>query len=267
MSQIWEYSDLYNLIDQRLNLKLGIMIDTNLLIASTYEIDENHEKTKEFLDLVFESKIPLYCNVNVKAEFLEIHRRIIFSEAIIDFANKADISILPPSLAGRIASLRVRIGKIEKKNKLEKLGTPKVIRFSEAEIKDFKFEMLRVSSIVNQNLWYELCDSKVSGKISSLWDFTENELGLNFVGTRKSDHDRHLNVDPGWLKATELMERQGLSSADSMIVNMFLCSKFDLLLSSDNEVALAVLKNCKPPQGCIVPNSVKKFIGDFQTTL
>lgn len=260
MSQLWGYSDLYNLIDQYSNLKLGMMIDTNLLIAATYDFDENYEKTKEFLDLVFENQIPLYCNVNVKAEFLEIHRRIIFTEAIIDFAQAIDLSKLPPTLASKITTLKNRVYKIEKKNKEENLNPSKVIRLGEAEIKDFKLEMLRVSNSAEENLWYELCESRVGDKISTLWEETEDAFGLNFIGTRKEDQDKHLKFEPDWNKATELMEKQGLSSADAMIVNMFLSSKFDLLITSDNEVALAILKNGKAPQGCIVPERVKNAI-------
>ncbi|OFZ28782.1 MAG: hypothetical protein A2622_06785 [Bdellovibrionales bacterium RIFCSPHIGHO2_01_FULL_40_29] len=260
MSQLWGYSDLYNLIDQRPNLKLGMMIDTNLLIAATYDSDENYEKTKEFLDLVFENEIPLYCNVNVKAEFLEIHRRIIFTEAIVGFAEVIEIGKLPPTLASKITTLNNRITRIEKKNTEENLNSPKVLRLSEAEIKDFKLEMLRVSNSGGENLWYELCELRVGDKISSLWEETKEGFGLNFIGTRKEDQDNHLKHEPDWNRATALMEKQGLSSADAMIVNMFLASKFDLLITSDNEVAIAILKNGNIPQGCIVPERVKIII-------
>jgi predicted nucleic acid-binding protein len=260
MSQLWGYSDLYNLIDERPNLKLGMMIDTNLLVAATYDFDENNEKTKEFLELIFENEIPLYCNVNVKAEFLEIHRRIIFTEAIIDFAQAIDIVKLPPSLASKITSLKTRVMKLEKRNKEEKIDPPKVLRLSEAEIKDFKLEIVRVSNSAGENLWYELCESRVGDKISTLWEDSKDEYGLNFIGTRQDDQDKHLKFEPDWSNATDLMERQGLSSADAMIVNMFLASKFDVLITSDNEVALAILKNAKDPQGCIVPERVKRAI-------
>ncbi len=236
------------------------MIDTNLLIAATYEFDENYEKTKEFLELIFENQLPLYCNVNVKAEFLEIHRRIIFTEAIIDFAQAVEITKLPNTLASKTTTLKNRVIKIERKNKDEKLDPPKVIRLSEAEIKDFKLEMMRISNTSNENLWYELCESRVGDKISTLWEETKEEFGLNFIGTRKEDQDNHLKFEPDWNKATDLMEKQGLSSADAMIVNMFLSSKFDVLITSDNEVALAVLKNVQAPQGCIVPERVKKAL-------
>lgn len=223
------------------------MIDTNLLIAATYEFDENYEKTKELLELIFENQIPLYCNVNVKAEFLEIHRRIIFTETIIDFAQAVDITKLPPTLASKTTTLKNRVIKNEKKNKDKKQDPPKVIRLSEAEIKDFKLEMLRVSNTSNENLWYELCETLVGDKISTLWEETKEEFGLNFISTRKEDQDKHLKFEPDWNKATDLMEKQGLSSADAMIVNMFFSSKFDVLITSDNEVALAVLKNVQDP--------------------
>lgn len=260
MSALWGYSDLYDLIEQRPNLKRGIVVDTNILVAATYELDENYDASKEFLDLVFEKKIPLYCNVNVRTEFLEIHRRIIFSEAILDFAEAVDISKLPTTLAEKVTNLRKRQGKLERKMKLDPAISQKPIRLSEAEIKDIKMEMLRLSNASNENLWYELCESRVGSQLSSIWDGTLEDFGLNFLSTREGDETGHLHSTPNWDNVTALMENQGLASSDAMIVNIFLCSKFELLLTSDNEVAIAVTKNCKPPQGVIVPEKVKSAI-------
>lgn len=39
---------------------------------------------------------------------------------------------------------------------------------------------------------------------------------------------------------TDLISKYGLSSSDAMILNMFLCSKFEAVASSDVDIALAV---------------------------
>jgi hypothetical protein len=94
MSLIWGYSDFLTTLNRLPSLKKGMVVDTNVLISATYDSDNFYDPTKEFLNFVAEYEVPLYCNVNVRAEFLEIHRRIIFSETLFDFANTIDISKL-----------------------------------------------------------------------------------------------------------------------------------------------------------------------------
>lgn len=79
------YSELDKLLIQSPNVKNGILIDTNILVSATYELDQCHDSAMNFIDSIIEREIPIYCNVNIRAEFLEIHRRILFSEAILDF--------------------------------------------------------------------------------------------------------------------------------------------------------------------------------------
>ncbi len=75
------------LIKTHPKIKNGILIDTNILAAATYDMDKYYEVAKAFIDQIIENNIPLYCNVNIRAEFLDIHRRIIASEVILDFAK------------------------------------------------------------------------------------------------------------------------------------------------------------------------------------
>ena len=84
----------YNQFLSSLNedLRRGVIADTNVLISATYDLDPAHEEAADLFDLAAENKIPIFCNVNVRSEFLEIHRWIIFTEALLDFeaqVNKA----------------------------------------------------------------------------------------------------------------------------------------------------------------------------------
>lgn len=107
---IWGYSELDALIDGHPNVKNGILIDTNILVAATYDLDKYHEVAKAFIDELLSHKIPLYCNVNIRAEFLDIHRRIVASEAILGFAKTCNKEKLPSELASDLIKLQSPLG-------------------------------------------------------------------------------------------------------------------------------------------------------------
>lgn len=91
MSALWGYSDFLEVLKTQPGLKRGIVLDTNVLVSGTYDLDIFHEVTKVFVDQVIDNNIPFFCNVNVRSEFLEIHRRIIFTEAILNFLGTLSI--------------------------------------------------------------------------------------------------------------------------------------------------------------------------------
>jgi predicted nucleic acid-binding protein len=232
MKHIWGYSNFYNLLKKQESLKTGLIVDTNVLISATYEPDLLHDDTIEFLDLVMEQQIPLYCNVNVKSEFLEIHRRIIFTEALLDLEKIVDKQNDPPQLVKKLISLNTQNEKRKKQT-----GVP--LRLSEADLKTFK---LILGSIENNkgNLLTTFCQDRISGKLSAVWQALEEGFGLTFLSLRKGDHDKHFSEGPSWKDAVALMELPGLSSSDAMIINIFMKSKFSAIITSDLEVAHAV---------------------------
>lgn len=63
MLVVRKYSDLLVTLTERPELKSGIVADSNVLISATYESDRAHDQTVEFLDLLSEQQIPIFCNV------------------------------------------------------------------------------------------------------------------------------------------------------------------------------------------------------------
>lgn len=251
---VWGYSELSDLIRMRPGIRNGVIVDTNILVSATYELDKYHEDSVELIELLIENQIPLFCNVNIRAEFLEIHRRILFSEAILDFEKQCNKADLPTNLAALLTNYRSRH---EKRMKRKPDSEPKSL--SEREIKEFKVEM----SLVHDNdkdLWTELCDERIGDKLSEIWSDTEIGLGLNPLRTREEDHKGLLNKAPDWDDAVQLMEKQGLPSSDAMIINMFLVSKLEVIASSDIDVGLSILKLSRPNKCCIIPDVHKSRI-------
>jgi hypothetical protein len=129
----------------------------------------------------------------------------------------------------------------------------------ESEIKDFKLIMAKIIG-KEKDLWTELCEDRIGTKLVDIWDETESALGLNFLSLRKEDQDLHLNQKPEWEGVTELISKHGLSSSDAMILNMFLSSKFEVIASSDSDIALTLKRLRLPNKHCISPDELNAQI-------
>lgn len=248
---LWGYSELDVLIESHPNIKNGILIDTNILVAATYDMDKYNEVAKKFIDSLIGNQIPLYCNVNIRAEFLDIHRRIIASEAILGFENICDKPLLPPSLASDLSSYRRRWD-----NHYKNKPDDPPLRLSDSEIKNFRMQMVKVKG-VGTDLWTILSSDQIDTKLETVWNDAETKLGLNFLSLRKEDQEQYLNKKPEWDDVVKLMSNPGLSSYDAMIVNMFFVSKFEVIASSDSDIAIALQKSCLSDKHAIIPDELK----------
>jgi predicted nucleic acid-binding protein len=246
---IFGYSDLETILVKSQDKPLNLMVDTNILISSVYDSDKFYDETEKFLDSIADQDCALYCNVNIRSEFLEIQRRIIFTEGLLDFeANKPKDT--PFQLKGMLSSLRSNQDKRDQNQKRSPL------RLADPEIKKFKKEMSRIKYEGN-DLWSQFCADKIGNKLQDSWVSIESKLDLNFISTTDPESQTLFITHPKWKGLVKIMESMGLASADAMVLNMFLCTKFEILLSSDFDVGLACAKINKPSKIVILPDSVK----------
>lgn len=252
MQTLWGYSDFLKLLNQRPKIKEGLVVDTNILISATYDGDTFFDQTNELLDLIFENKVPLFYNVNVRAEFLEIQRRITFTDALLSFESQTKLATLPLELSKKLSSIRSNQKKREDDGR-------KNFRLSEFDIKEFKALMIQ-ESLPSGNLWREFCLQYIGNQLFAAWDDAVKNFGLNPLSLRAEDHDKNIPMPPSWEDAVELMSTEGLSSSDAMIVNMFQASNFEAILSSDADVGTAVERIKRQNKICILPDRVLKSI-------
>ena len=242
------YSDFLNVLEKTPKVSKGIVVDTNVLISATYDSDKFYDSTTDFMDLVVENNVPLYCNVNVRSEFLEIHRRIIFTEALLDFYQAAGPSKLPAPIA-------IQLGKWTKSNESKKSSGKAPLKLSEPDLKEIKFALMEISD-GGRDLWTAICEDRIGNKLESVWNMVESEFGLNFLTTREEDSTSLVTQTPSWEDAVKLIEKFGISSSDSMIVNIFSCSSLVALATSDKEVAHTIEKISNGNKFCFVPDSL-----------
>ena len=252
MKVLWGYNELSELLKVKPSLLKGIVVDTNVLISISYDFDNFYEQTNELLELLIENKIPLFCNVNVRSEFLEIQRRIIFTEALLSFEAEVDKASLPVELSRKLSSIRAN----QRKRELDERNP---FRLSEAEIKGFKNLMIKLRG-PSGNLWLAFCRELIGDQLANLWEATADRVGLNFLSSRIEDQQKYISTPLDWTEAVRFMSTEGISSADAMIANMYFSSNFEAILSSDSDIGIVVLRRGDGNKLCLLPDLVARSI-------
>jgi predicted nucleic acid-binding protein len=250
MKFLWGYSEFEELLKNNPSINTGILVDTNVLISATYDMDLFYEETTNFLDILVDKCIPLFCNVNVRSEFLEIHRRIIFTEALLSFESVTKGSALGIEFRKKLSSLRTNQKTREDQGRQS-------VRLSEADIKTFKSLMLQED---DGKLWTKFSTEYIGSSLIDVWSSTVENIGLNPLSLRKEDHEKYIITSPDWKDTVHLMSSHGISSSDAMIINMFRSSKFEVLASSDSDIGLTVNQLKLERKFCILPDEVKLLL-------
>lgn len=255
MSCIRGYSEFLKSLNEDESLRSGIMIDSSVLISATDEADTGNKAASEFLEYIAYEKVPIFCNVIVRSEFLQKHRRLIFSEVLFEFATKANRS-----------KLSTEVGKtFDKWLKLapnNQSPIPK-LRLNETQFKDIKRLLIDEIADDGSEVWIAICNDLVGTKLGSAWKTADDEFGLNFLSTRDQQHSAILPFDPLWEETVRIIEKVGIGSSDAMILNMFFSSELRAVATSDFEFAHAV-QFLRSDRICFVPDRIVSELQRFQ---
>ena len=69
----------------------------------------------------------------------------------------------------------------------------------------------------------------------SEWRLLEEELGLNFIEITEGATSEHFSEPLLWKDMVQLMGSHGMRGPDAMIANLFMKSRFPLLITSDGD--------------------------------
>jgi predicted nucleic acid-binding protein len=89
------YSDVDTYLS-KIETSKGCILDTNFLIALTEENHKYYDDSKFIYEKLVEYKVPIYCTVTVRTEFIDYQRRIKVTESLMD--------MLAPSSQWKISS-------------------------------------------------------------------------------------------------------------------------------------------------------------------
>ncbi len=169
-------------------------------------------------------------------------------ECLIDLLRDRE-ELLDPAVILKLKSLRTRY-----RNGHEK-GTG--FKLSEKEIKDFRALFARYE-YGGKDSWELFCENYLQGKIESVWDDVVDQLGLNFLGLRAGEENAELVDHFSWEKATKLIGKFGIGSVDAMILELFLNSRFQIIITSDRDMAYCVEKLVHPNCFVFLPDRLLK---------
>lgn len=220
-------------------------VDTTVLFAQTYPLDPLHDDVEPIFELMTRTRTSIFTNINVRAEFLENHRRALISECLIDLLEE-DGEKIEMSLAEKLKSHRTSFRK--------KVADQKSGKMEIQQIKLFR-RLLSSCDTPNGNSWEIFCRDRLSGQIERVWDAVEQESSLNLISLRSRDTDLVV-AKPNWRDAVSIIGRHGLASADAMILNMFLCTKIPVLLTADMEMAEVAAMESQGQKLIFVPDSL-----------
>ena len=97
-----EFTAYYEPLRGRAEFARGTIIDTNILIALTYEVNSNNEDSVRFFESALAPELDrgfrLFTTVNTRSEYLDFYRRLIMTENLRDIVDEK-LSWKPPAKA------------------------------------------------------------------------------------------------------------------------------------------------------------------------
>ncbi|MGK5084359.1 hypothetical protein WDW37_13770 [Bdellovibrionota bacterium FG-1] len=222
------------LIEERPELLRGCIVDTNAVFAASMPLDRLNTWAEEVFLRFRDYKVPVYSNLNIRSEFIDLHRRVLIPEGLVSLfdATDGDVSL---SL-----ELRTQL-KLLKSAKKKATEAKKLFKFNDQQLKKFR----RLMSVPRLDpskpiVWESFCKDYFHSYLSRAWDSTLETYGIQFLGTREIESGEHFTKRPSWKDMTDIVGRYGIGSTDAMIVNFFLCSKFSMLVTGDEDVAYVI---------------------------
>jgi predicted nucleic acid-binding protein len=218
-------------LSKDISIKLGCMVDTNVLFAASYPPDIFNDWAEEVFDLIHKLEIPIYTNINVRSEFLDLHRRVLIPEGLLTLLHDFNGS-LGTEIETQLRLLRARFQKA--------LDEDKAFKLQDSEIKKYR-KLLSAIQLNGENAWSVFCETYLHPYIEKIWDDTVAILKIKFLGTREMDNKEIFDGHPSWADLVQIIGKSGIGTADAMIINLFQKSKLTLIVTADGDVKDTVL--------------------------
>ncbi|MGE4232380.1 MAG: hypothetical protein AB7F43_03535 [Bacteriovoracia bacterium] len=227
-----QINDLPEILNSNRSVKTGCIVDTNLLFAASFPLDSFNEWAEEVFKTLSNLQIPIFTNLNVRSEFIELNRRVLIPECLIDMHEDL-AGRFTPRIEQQLKSLRTLKANASKENR--------TFKFSDSEIKRYR-KLLAEFTLGSDNGWDLFCREYFHPFIKDVWNEAVEDLLIKFLGTREIEAGEFFTERPHWNEMVNILGLTGIGSSDAMIVNMFLKSKFTLIGTSDQDVSGAVSK-------------------------
>ena len=214
------------------SIRQGCIIDTNVLFAASYGQDIHNEWAEELFELLLDLRIPVFTNINIRSEFIDLNRRVLLPECLIDFyeENKGSLNL---ETQAKLKSLKTRMDKASREERTFKL--------SDSEIKTYR-QLLSQRHTTGVTNWDVLCESRFGPYLRPIWDNIVRDLNVQFLGTRAIESGLLFGSQPTWTDMISIVGRFGIGSTDAMIINLYLHSTLSLIVTTDKDVSETTVK-------------------------
>lgn len=259
MGQVIPFSDFiryYEKIRERQDFERGTILDTNILIALTYEVKPNHEEIFEFFanHLLPERDrdFRFFTTVNTRSEFLDFNRRLAMTEKLRDMIDEHSQWRITSK-----AKTQIQYQSGQLKRREQQGGDP---IFTDTQVKTIKaaFSAGRFSGNTG---WLGLCE-KVLGRQLDAAEHNLKSLGVEYISQHEASQKALFRTKIDWPDAKRIAEATCLGLSDAMILNAFQCSRFPFIVSTDFDIGYAVLAS-KDMKDVVMPDSVVKKYRDY----
>jgi predicted nucleic acid-binding protein len=203
--------------------KPGCFADTSFLYGIAYDDDRLHEKANAVLDQLSENSVPIYANVISRMEFVDLILRKQMTSACISLFGQLHRTSSNETLFNLLKNIR---------DKDTAARGTESYKINESHFK--KLRKLIVEATADTD-WKSFCGKYVGTTLLPEWQFLEEELGLNFIEILEGSTSEFFNETLLWNDMVQIMGKNGMRGPDAMILNLFLKSKFPLLISGDSD--------------------------------
>lgn len=214
------------------SLGLGCIVDTNVIFAATLPSDSYNEWAERVFDELNSLGIPVFTNINIRSEFIELNRRVLIPECLMDFYRDMHGN-LNIEIEQKLKSLRTLKGRA--------INEGKSFKLSDSEIKKYRALLSKARYGSNLNGWEVFCRDYFHKYIKNVWDDTIDDLKIQFLGTRAIESKDFFDDDPKWSDMIDIVGKSGIGTSDAMIINLFLKSKLPLIVTADSDVRDTVI--------------------------
>lgn len=228
----FKIADFEESLEKYSQLKQGCIVDTNLLFASSYESDHYNDWSEEVFEVLQKNAIPVYTNINVRSEFINLQRRVLIAEGLSKFYSDTS-----SNLDGVIYE---KLKKIKRRGvDAAENGTP--FKVSDSEITEFMALFGHEPLTDGPSGWTIFCKDYFEPYLNRVWPDIVKKLKINFLGTREIESKEFFDKHPSWENMITILGESGIGSADAMILNLFQESKLPLLITADKAVKNTML--------------------------
>lgn len=237
--------DLEQKIAQNPALKIGCIVDTNVVFATSFPLDTYNDWGEEVFDTLHKLNIPVFTNLNVRSEFIDLNRRVLIPEGLIDFYDDYS-EVLSGEIESSLKSLKTRKNKANNENR--------TFKFNDTDIKQFMQMFKKLEHSSGKDLWQLFCQYYLLPYIENAWEKAVQRMKINFLGTREIESKEFFDKHPSWENMVKIVGLSGIGSSDAMIINLFQESKIPLMITADVGVKNTLLDFMPAEKFVLAPN-------------